>query len=108
MSQENTVAGDKTETEISALDSTDSEAVTDRSPPPAIESRFLYVDVASQRAKQLRRGALPRLDHLAADPETGVRPVPKSKLERIAMSEVLGRKIYYEVPDTGTTPEKKS
>jgi len=28
---------------------------------PPIESRFLYVDVAAMRAKQLRRGALPRL-----------------------------------------------
>src|SRR5215217_24928 len=27
-----------------------------------IESRFLYVDVAALRAKQLRRGARPRLD----------------------------------------------
>ena len=26
-----------------------------------IESRFLFVDVAAMRAKQLRRGALPRL-----------------------------------------------
>ena len=29
---------------------------------PPIESRFLYVDVAALRAKQLRRGARPRLD----------------------------------------------
>ena len=108
MSPKNTVAGDKTEPEISPLDSTDSEVVTDRDPPPAIESRFLYVDVAAQRAKQLRRGALPKLDHLAADPETGVRPRPKSKLERIAMSEVVGRKIYYEVPDPRANPEEKS
>jgi DNA-directed RNA polymerase subunit K/omega len=28
---------------------------------PPIESRFLFVDVAAMRAKQLKRGALPRL-----------------------------------------------
>lgn len=64
-----------------------------------IESRFLYVDVAAQRAKQLRRGAVPRLE--------GVPPAdfgnPQSvghrlKLERIAMREVDAGKIVYEVP----------
>ena len=29
---------------------------------PPIESRFLFVDVAAMRAKQLRRGALVRID----------------------------------------------
>ena len=72
----------------------------DRQPLPPIESRFLYVDVASQRAKQLRRGSLPRLPELAPDPETGVRPDPQSKLERIAMREVDAGKIYYQVPET--------
>ena len=33
-----------------------------------ITSRFLFVDVAAQRAKQLRRGALPRLDRHAVGP----------------------------------------
>lgn len=70
----------------------------ERDPLPPIESRFLYVDVAAQRAKQLRRGALPRLKDLAPDPETGVRPDPKSKLERIAMREVDGGLVLYEVP----------
>ena len=64
---------------------------------PPIESRFLYVDVASQRAKQLRRGALPRLKDLAPDPETGVRPVSSHKLERIAMEEVDSGLIIYEL-----------
>ena len=35
---------------------------------PAIESRFLFVAVASRRAKQLRKGALPRLKALRPDP----------------------------------------
>ena len=35
-------------------------------PAPPITSRFLFVDVAAQRAKQLRRGALPRIDRSPA------------------------------------------
>ena len=55
-----------------------------------ITSRFLFVDVAAQRAKQLRRGALPRLDRqLSAGPH---------KLERIAMEEVRGGLIHYTLP----------
>jgi len=48
-------------------------------PAPAITSRFLFVDVAAQRAKQLRRGALPRVERQAVGP---------NKLERLAMEEV--------------------
>ena len=54
-----------------------------------ITSRFLFVDVAAQRAKQLRRGALPRLDRAAAAPH---------KLERIAMEEVKQGVIQYALP----------
>ena len=71
----------------------------ERDPMPPIESRFLYVDVAAQRAKQLRRGALPRLKDLAPDPETGVRPAPQNKLERVAMQEVDGGLVIYELPE---------
>ena len=63
------------------------------------ESRFLYVDVAARRAKQLRRGALPRLEALAPDPETGERPATVAKLERIAMEEVDEGLIAYALPD---------
>lgn len=52
-----------------------------------ITSRFLFVDVAAQRAKQLRRGALPRLE--GAGPH---------KLERIAMEEVRTGLIDYSLP----------
>ena len=69
-----------------------------REPKPPPQSRFLYVGVASKRAKQLRRGAYPRLSDLAPDPETGERPDPRSKLERVAMREVDGGLIAYEVP----------
>ena len=53
-----------------------------------ITSRFLFVDVAAQRAKQLRRGALPRLE------KTG----SPHKLERIAMEEVRTGLIQYSLP----------
>lgn len=54
-----------------------------------ITSRFLFVDVAAQRAKQLRRGALPRLQR------HGVGPL---KLERVAMEEVRSGLIEYALP----------
>jgi DNA-directed RNA polymerase subunit K/omega len=56
---------------------------------PLITSRFLFVDVAAQRAKQLRRGALPRVERHAAGPH---------KLERLAMEEVRQQVIQYTVP----------
>jgi DNA-directed RNA polymerase subunit K/omega len=56
---------------------------------PVITSRFLFVDVGAQRAKQLRRGALPRVDRHAAGPH---------KLERLAMEEVRQQVIQYTVP----------
>ena len=61
-----------------------------------IENRFLFVDVASMRAKQLRRGALPRLDD---DPHSSEahRPDPH-KPERIAMEEVRRGLVLYDTP----------
>lgn len=59
--------------------------------PTPMTSRFLFVDVAAQRAKQLRRGALPRIDRLAA----GHTP---HKLERVAMEEVRNGLILYSLP----------
>jgi len=55
---------------------------------PPITSRFLFVDVAAQRAKQLRRGALPRLELGAGS----------HKLERVAMEEVRAGLIDYSLP----------
>jgi DNA-directed RNA polymerase subunit K/omega len=63
-------------------------------PAAPIFSRFLFVDVAAQRAKQLRRGALPRLER-PATPTTGPR-----KLERVAMEEVRQGAIHYTLPPT--------
>lgn len=63
---------------------------------PPIESRFLYVDIAAMRAKQLRRGAVPRLEE--DDELTGIhRPTP-FKAERVAMEEVKRGLVLYDVP----------
>ena len=72
-----------------------------------IPSRFLFVDIAAQRAKQLRRGSIPRLSHLQAHPETGLRPDMPPKLERVAMDEVKAGLIEYELPDASGPKEKK-
>jgi DNA-directed RNA polymerase subunit K/omega len=65
----------------------------DRTAAAPITSRFLFVDVAAQRAKQLRRGALPRLEAAA----TAGTPSPH-KLERVAMEEVRTGLIEYSLP----------
>lgn len=61
---------------------------------PPIESRFLFVDVAAMRAKQLRRGALPRI----ASTSDNHRPLPH-KAERIAIEEVRENLVWYELPE---------
>jgi DNA-directed RNA polymerase subunit K/omega len=66
-----------------------------REPAPPIESRFLFVDVAALRAKQLRRGAKPRLSD---DPEHPHAPKP-TKAERVAMSEVRDGLVDWQLPD---------
>jgi DNA-directed RNA polymerase subunit K/omega len=60
-------------------------------PVAPITDRFLFVDVAALRAKQLRRGATPRLGH---EPE-GHAPI---KPERVAMEEVRRGLVHYDVP----------
>jgi DNA-directed RNA polymerase subunit K/omega len=62
---------------------------------PVIESRFLYVDVAALRAKQLRRGARPRLDQA----EEPLPPVKVVKAERVAMEEVKQNLVQWDLPD---------
>jgi DNA-directed RNA polymerase subunit K/omega len=70
---------------------------------PPIESRFLFVDVAAMRAKQLRRGALPRLN---SDDEGAESPrVVPFKAERVAMEEVRRGLVLYEVPGATRTEE---
>jgi DNA-directed RNA polymerase subunit K/omega len=68
------------------------EGATSRSDPaPPIQSRFLFVDVAALRAKQLRRGARPRLESADA--------LVAHKAERLAMEEVRRGLVYYDVPE---------
>ena len=66
-------------------------------PLPPIESRFLFVDVAALRAKQLRRGARPRLSEELPAPH---------KAERVAMEEVKRGLVYYDVPPRKPAPEE--
>jgi DNA-directed RNA polymerase subunit K/omega len=65
-----------------------------------IESRFLFVDVAAMRAKQLRRGALPRLDDADEEEADRAHRVQPFKSERVAMEEVRRNLVLYEVPET--------
>jgi DNA-directed RNA polymerase omega subunit len=71
--------------------------------PP--DSRFLFVDIAALRAKQLRRGALPRLD-LATMPLT--RGESTHKPERIAMEEVRRGLVPYIVPEPHEHAEEQA
>ena len=86
--------------EIPQVDPAAADASTEDAPiihPKAspIESRFLYVDVAALRAKQLRRGARPRLSQV----EENV-PVSKAvKAERVAMEEVKANLVQWDLPD---------
>lgn len=77
-------------------------------PVPPIESRFLFVNVAAQRAKQLRRGALPRVASLRPDVQTGARPANMHKLERVAMEEVDRGLIMYELPEPKSAPPREA
>ena len=82
-------------------------AVEPEAPPaprpkaPPIESRFLFVDVAAMRAKQLRRGALPRLDDAG---ESEIHRQHPHKAERIAMEEVKHGLVLYDVPESPAKP----
>jgi DNA-directed RNA polymerase subunit K/omega len=51
--------------------------------------RFLFIDVAAMRAKQLRAGARPRISAEALEPH---------KLEWVAMEEVRRGLVSYELP----------
>ena len=79
------------------------EAPVERPKAPPIESRFLFVDVAAMRAKQLRRGALPRLRDEDLVSGGVVRPLPK-KAERVAMEEVRHGLVLYETPKPAVPP----
>jgi DNA-directed RNA polymerase subunit K/omega len=69
----------------------DSELQTPSEPAEPITSRFLFVDVAALRAKQLRRGARVRFQATEGIPAA-------HKAERVAMEEVRRGLVYYDVP----------
>ena len=68
-----------------------------------IESRFLFVDVAALRAKQLRRGARPRLAG-SGEGQADAVELPR-KAERVAMEEVRQGLVQYELPDAKPVAE---
>ncbi len=75
------------------------EQPSDARPKPSLsplQSRFLFVDIAALRAKQLRRGATPRLPK---GPEGEPVPTAPRKPERIAMEEVRNGLITFDLPD---------
>jgi len=76
-------------------DETPVEEPVQRPQAPPIDSRFLFVDVAAMRAKQLRRGARLRLNE-----EDGWDPNRPTvfKAERLAMEEVKHGLVLFEVP----------
>ena len=90
------------EVEIPQVDPTVDAATTEDDAPiihpkaTPIESRFLYVDVAALRAKQLRRGARPRLDQAEEHPLPLIKAV---KAERVAMEEVKQNLVQWDLPD---------
>jgi DNA-directed RNA polymerase omega subunit len=55
--------------------------------PKDVDSKFRFITVASQRAKQLQNGAKPRVD------------VRSRKPTRIAMQEVLAGAVSWELRD---------
>jgi len=93
------------------MQQTEPSAETEVSPEPEvrpeaqrIESRFLFVDVAALRAKQLRRGAKSRLEPAQGDaapvtPAASSMPARKPKAERVAMQEVRSRLVEWNLPD---------
>lgn len=74
------------------------EAPAPRPPARPIESRFLYVDIAAARAKQLRKGATVRLE--AGTPRA-------AKPERQAMEEVNQGLVEWDLPEFAVLLQKR-
>lgn len=60
--------------------------------PKEVDSKFRFITVAAQRAKQLQNGAKPRVDARSRKPT------------RVAMQEVLANAISWEVRDEAPKP----
>ena len=71
------------------------DAKTEKPVLSPLQSRFLFVDIAALRAKQLRRGAVPRLEK---SPDGEPRADAPHKPERVAMEEVRHGLISYHLP----------
>ena len=85
-----------------ASTSTETKEVSEpREPMPPVESRFMFVDIAALRAKQLRRGAQPKDESLNLQESDQ----PSKKLERIAMREVEEGRIVYDLPSSESKAE---
>ena len=56
---------------------------------PDIDSKYRMIILAAQRSKQLKRGAIPRVD---AD-------IRKNKPTRVAMREIKEQKVHFEILD---------
>ena len=80
-----------TENSVSDMSDVPEQPPVPLEPAVPITSRFLYVDVAAMRAKQLRRGA-----RLRYETEPGL-TAPK-KPERMAMEEVRRCLVQYTIP----------
>jgi DNA-directed RNA polymerase subunit omega len=61
--------------------------------PKEMDSKFRFITVAAQRAKQLQNGAKPRVETRSRKPT------------RIAMQEVLAGAVSWEVKDETVKPE---
>jgi DNA-directed RNA polymerase subunit omega len=60
--------------------------------PKEVDSKFRFITVAAQRAKQLQNGAKPRVDTRSRKPT------------RVAMQEVLAGAVSWEVSDKPVAP----
>jgi len=83
------------------------EPALEREKAPPVESRFMFVDIAALRAKQLRRGALARVDSENVDADGEPVAERDRKLERIAMAEVHKGLIHYDATPPPTFEEKQ-
>ena len=61
--------------------------------PKEVDSKFRFITVAAQRAKQLQNGAKPRVETRSRKPT------------RIAMQEVLAGAVSWEIKDDIVKPE---
>ena len=60
--------------------------------PKEVDSKFRFITVAAQRAKQIQNGAKPRVE------------VRSRKSTRVAMQEVLAGAVSWEVKDEAVKP----